>query len=227
MPPGRQRNGRRLLIVAAVVVVLAVFGTWLVAFSSVFGVGTVQVRGARLLSVAQVRSAAGISDGTPLVRIDTADVTRRVERLPDVASAEVRTSFPSTVVVSIIERRAVGFVRSHGHVVLVDRTGARYRSVGSAPDGLPRFMLASGAASAPARSAVASVAASMPASLLQRVDSIQAQDPNTITLVLRHGKIIRWGSATRNVEKARILPTLLRRAASQVDITDPDQPFTR
>jgi cell division protein FtsQ len=223
--PTRKRRG--LLIAALVVVVLAAFGTWLIAFSSAFGVGTVQVHGTHELTAAQVRTAADIADGTPLVRVDTADITRRVERLPDVASAQVSTSFPSTVSIEVVERQAVAYVRSHGQVMLVDRTGARYRSIGSTPAGLPRLVLASGAASAPSRAAVATVAASLPAVLRQRVASIQAQDPDAITLVLRGGTIVRWGSASRNAEKAQILPALLHRDATQIDITDPDLPVTR
>ena len=79
----------------------------------------------------------------------------------------------------------------------------------------------------PTRAAVAAVPQTLPAALRAQVRSIQALDPTSITLVLRHGRVVRWGSAERNADKARILPVLLQRKGSTIDVTDPDQPFTR
>jgi cell division protein FtsQ len=227
-PTAPRRDRRRLLLLAvAVTVLLAVVLTWVIAFSSIFGVRTVAVRGTHLLSVTQVRQAADLAGGTPLVRVDTADVTRRVEKLADVAGAQVSTSFPSTVTITITERQPVGYVRSHGHDVLIDRTGAHYRTVAKAPKDMPKFVLPTGGASAAASASVAMVATDLPASLRPKVRSIQALDPNAITLVLRQGQVIQWGNADRSADKARVLPTLLKHHVSQVDVTDPDQPFTR
>jgi cell division protein FtsQ len=223
-PPDRRR--RALLIVAAVVVA-AVLITWLVAFSPVLGVSTVQVRGMHVLTAAQVRAAANITDGTPLVRIDTTAITRRIERLAEVESAQVRTSFPSTVVITVDERTPVGYVRRGGRDVLVDRTGDQYRTVPSAPVGLPRFVVPDGTDSRTTGGAVATVAAALPAALLKKVASIEALDPRAISLVLRHGRVVAWGSAERSADKARILPALLAQPGTQFDVSDPDQPFSR
>ena len=60
------------------------------------------------------------------------------------------------------------------------------------------------------------------------VRSIEALDPNAITLVLTRGRVVAWGSADRSADKARVLPVLLeQKHARYVDLTDPDQPFTR
>jgi cell division protein FtsQ len=218
---------RRALLIMAAVVVAAVLITWLVAFSPVLGVGTVEVRGTHVLTAAQVRAAADISDGTPLVRLDTTAVTRRIERLAEVESAQVRTSFPSTVVITVEERTPVGYVRRGGRDVLVDRTGDQYRTVPAAPAGLPRFVVPAGTDSRTTGGAVATVAAALPAALLKKVASIEALDPRAISLVLRHGRVVAWGSAARSADKARILPTLLAQPGTQFDVSDPDQPFSR
>jgi cell division protein FtsQ len=225
-PPTRNRRRLIVLIVAGAVVVIVAL-SWLIAFSSVFGVGTVAVRGTRVLTAAQVRTAAHVTIGTPLVRLDTAEITRRVERLPDVASAQVSTSFPSTVDIVVTERRAVGYLRTGHGGVLVDRTGVEYRTVTTGPKTMPEFVVAGGARPGPTRAAVAAVSQSLPAALRAKVRSIQALDATSITLVLRHGRIVRWGNAQRNDDKARILPVLLQRKGTQIDVTDPDQPFTR
>jgi cell division protein FtsQ len=225
-PPRRDRR-RTVFVVIAVTVVLAVVGTWLVAFSSVFGVRNVDVRGVHVLTADQVRAAADIKDGTPLVRLDTSAITKRVEQLPDVESAQVSTSFPSTVVIMVEERVAVGFVQRGGKVWLVDHTGALYRTVPNRPAGLPHFVLPTGAAQQSTAAAVAAVASALPRALEHEVRSIQALDPSAITLVLTRQRQVRWGSADRTAEKAAVLPALLRRPVTYVDLTDPDQPFTR
>jgi cell division protein FtsQ len=181
-----------------------------------------------VLTAAQVESAAGVARGTPLVRIDSAAVAARVERLPEVARAEVGTSFPNTLVVRVTERQPVGYVERGGTAVLVDRTGRQYRSLTKAPAGLPRFVVPAGTDSTTTGGAVATVAAALPAPLLHQVRSVEALDPAAITLVLTRGRVVAWGSATRNADKARVLPVLLgRKHADHVDVTDPDQPFTR
>jgi cell division protein FtsQ len=226
--PRPDRRRRTLLIVVAATVLVAVGITWLVAFSSVLGVRSISVRGLHVLTAAQVRAAADVADGTPLVRIDTAAVTRRVEKLPAVASAQVSTSFPSTLVISVTERQPVGFVHLGQGDVLVDRTGDQYRTVPQAPAGLPRFVVPADADSRTTGGAVATVAAALPADLRTKVRSIEALDANAITLVLTRGRVVAWGSAARSAEKARVLPVLLeQKHAKHVDVTNPDQPFTR
>ncbi|MDT4912278.1 MAG: cell division protein FtsQ [Pseudonocardiales bacterium] len=222
--PSRRRTG---FVVVAATVIVAVVITWLVAFSSVFGVRSVQVRGAHLLTAAEVRGAAQLDRGTPLVRVDTVAVGRRVEKLAEVASAQVSTSFPSTVVITITERQPVGYVQTSRRDVLVDRTGAQYRTVAAAPSGLPRFAVPVGASARSTARAVAAVAAALPGAVRSEVRSIEALSPSSITLVLSRGRVVQWGSATRTADKARLLPVLLKRGSSQIDLTDPDQPFTR
>jgi cell division protein FtsQ len=219
---------RRTLIVAALgVVLVAAILVWLVAFSSVFGVKTVTVHGNHSLTADQIRAAAKITDGTPLVRLDKAGAAHRVEAMPDVASAEISTSFPSTVVITVTERVAIGYVKTGSRFALVDKTGDQFRTAARAPKDLPLFVVPSGADSRTTGGAVATVAAALPASIRVKVNSIQAMDPQAITLLLTDQRVVQWGSADRSVDKARILPTLLEQPGTQFDVTDPDQPFAR
>lgn len=226
-PSGPWRPSRRAVLIAvAVAVVVAVLATWLIAFSSVFGVRDVEVRGTHTLTAAQVRAAADISHGTPLVRLDTAAVTRRVEQLADVESAEVSTSFPSTVVITVVERVPVGYVVVNGKTMLVDRTGDQYHQVAAAPSGLPRFVVPVGSSARTTGGAVAVVAGALSPSLRAQVLSVQALDPGAITLVLTQGRLVQWGSAARSADKARVLPVLLQQGAARIDVSNPDQPYT-
>ena len=225
--PARRRL--RLLIAGGLAVVLLAVVVWVVAFSPVFGVRSVTVRGLHDLTAVQVEAAARVPDGTALLRLDTAAITRRVEALPDVASAQVSTSFPSTVTVTITERTPVGYLRSGGRVLLVDRTGFAYHAVAKAPSTLPKLVVPTGAASRSARAAVARVGAALPTSLRPDVQSIDALDPSAITLVLTKGRMAQWGSDSQDVEKGRILPVLLAHARydTQFNVVDPQRPFSR
>jgi len=219
---------RKLILGTIAVVLVAAVGVWLVAFSSVFGVGDVVVHGEHQLSAQEVRSVADIADGTPLVRLDTDAVRARVAGLPDVAAVTVTTSFPSTVTITITERVALGVVSdASGGFMLVDRTGDQYRHVDRRPKHLPLFVVPSGTDARTTGGAVATVAAALPARIRARISSIQALDPQAITLLMHNGRVVRWGSAARSDDKARILPALLRQHGAQLDVTDPDQPFLR
>lgn len=226
-PPPARRRSRRAFIALGAVTVLAVGGTWAVAFSPLLGVGTVRVDGVHVVSAAQVRTAADIVENTPLVRLDTAGVLRRVEALPGIASAKVDTHFPSTVVITVRERTPVGYVRTSRGARLVDRTGRQYRTVTAVPARLPRFVVPSGVSATTTGGAVATVASALPASVLRRVDSVQALDPQSITLLMHSGRIVHWGDASRSAAKARVLAALLTRSSQVIDVSNPDIPFTR
>lgn len=231
-PAGRRR--RRVALCVALAVVVAVFATWLVAFSPVFGVGSVVIHGERTVRASTVTHAAKIDYGQPIVRVDTAAIVERVEGLAQVASARVDTSFPSTIVITITERIPVGYVMVAGRPMLIDRTGKQYLSVDTAPN-LPRLVIAGGSRRGATGKAVATVAAALPADLRVRTKSIDAFDPDSITLVLDGAPagngdvLVRWGSAARSSDKAKIVDVLRQRKKprpGQIDVTDPDRPFT-
>lgn len=216
-----------LLIGAVVLVVVALVVTWLLLFAPVFAAKHVQVAGVPVGQRAAVVAAARVDSSTPLLRLDTAAIEHRVETLPGVASAQVRTSFPSTVTITVTPRVAVGYVEQNGTYVLVDRTGRRFETTATKPAALPLFGLPEGSSSTAAGAGVALVARSLPADLLPKVASIQALDPTAITVLLRDGRVIHWGSAADSPAKAAVLPALLTQPGRVYDVSDPDQVFVR
>lgn len=228
--PAAGRTRRRIALTAAGVVVFAVFAVWLVAFSPVFGVGSVEVHGTRTITAAAVEKAARVDMGQPTVRVDTDAIERRVERLPQVATATVSTSFPSTVVVDVTERVPVGYVTVAGRRLLVDRTGNRYLGVSSTPS-LPKLVIPDGDTKISAGSALATVATALSPDLREHTTSVEALDPSAITLVLEargdDTVVVQWGSAARSRDKAAVVEVLrTRKGVERIDVSDPDQPFT-
>jgi cell division protein FtsQ len=224
----RRWPGRTVAWIAAAVALVCLLAAWLVAFSPVLGVRTVTVRGTHLLSADAVRAAAAVHRGSPLIRLDTAAVAHRVEHLPEVGAVSVRVSYPGTVVITVAERVAVGYLpATGGRFVLVDRGGAQFRTVAARPAGLPLFDVPSGSQAVGTGRAVADVAAALSPTIRHRLASIQALDPGSVTLVLTDGRVVRWGSDDRNADKARVLAALLTQPGTQFDISDPDLPVAR
>jgi cell division protein FtsQ len=222
-----RRSHRRLIIGAVIAAVLAGFAIWLVGFSSVFGVHTVVVTGEHRLTEQRVLAAAKVTSGTPLLQLDTAAIRARVEALPDIASATVTTSFPSTVRIAVTERIPVGVVKRGARYALVDRTGDQFRTIKTRPERLPLLVVPRGTDARTTGGAVATVAAALPTRLLARIESIQALDPRAITLVLHDGRVVQWGDAERSGLKATVLLALVSRPGTQIDVSDPEQPVTR
>jgi cell division protein FtsQ len=220
--------GRRAsLILGAAMGVAVILVVWLVAFSPVLGADTVRVTGVHLLTADQVREAAGIGAGEPLVRIDTGAVAHRVEALREVASARVRLSYPNTVTIEVTERVPIGYVGSGSGFALVDSGGVQFRSVSRPPARLPLFSVPSGSAAPAAAQAEAIVAEALPRSLRGKVASIQAFDATAITVVLTDHRIVHWGSADDSARKAQLLAAVITRPGTVFDVSDPTQVVVR
>ncbi|SDJ14823.1 cell division protein FtsQ [Frankineae bacterium MT45] len=218
-------TGRRLAWLGGAAVLVAVL-VWVLAFSSLLGAKHIQVNGTSVLTKQAVTTAAGIGTGAPLLRLDTEAVARRIEQLPDVASATVNTRLPGTVTITVREREPVGFVVSGDGFMLVDKTGRQFRAVTAAPAGLPKFVIPSAPSNAqPGADAtgqgVASVAAALSTKIRSQLTSINSQNPSSITLQLTDGRWVRWGSAELNAQKAALLPALLQQSGTVFDVSDP------
>ena len=68
---------------------------------------------------------------------------------------------------------------------------------------------------------------SLPASVASRVAMIDVATVDQISLVLRNGRRVEWGSAEDSAQKAEVLAVLLRRPGQVIDVTVPGRPTTR
>src|SRR5688572_2065637 len=121
IPRPRSRRRRSLRLAGAVLLLAAAL--WFLWAGPLLAVGTVQVDGAGTLSAEEVRTAAGIEPGIPLLRVDVEAVEARVARLPQIASVEVTRGWPRSVVITVVERVPVAVVGEAGSRSLVDADG--------------------------------------------------------------------------------------------------------
>jgi len=122
----RRDAGRRRLrrVTVALSIVALVMAAAVATRTPLLDVDHVTVRGTDRTSVEDVRRAAGVDRGEPLLGVDAGAVARRVERLPWVASARVERAWPSTLEVQVTERVPVAVVQvTEARAAVVDAEG--------------------------------------------------------------------------------------------------------
>ncbi|HEX5494608.1 MAG TPA: FtsQ-type POTRA domain-containing protein, partial [Mycobacteriales bacterium] len=212
----------RPLAVLVVSALLCAFVAWAIWFSGLLAVRRVDVVGSPSDPTADRVAAAGRRAlGRPLARVDTAALRRLLEAIPGVASARVRRSWPSTLSLVVTERQALATVSRNGSVWLLDRQGVRFRRVSRAPGGLPRLEPTSSNPNDPATRASLAAVRALPDALRARVRSVSAPTPESVRLVLRDGRTVRWGGADHSGEKARVLQALLHQPGTVYDVSAP------
>lgn len=228
--PARPRSRRRRSLRLAGAALLLVAALWFLWAGPVLAVGTVQVDGAGTLSTEEVRTAAGIDVGTPILRVDVEDVEARVAQLPQIASVEVSRGWPRTVVITVVERVPVAVVGSAGRRSLVDRDGVLFDTItGDAPHGVVPLDVADPGPGDPATRAALEALTALPGGMRDEIREAAVAGPEDITLTLADGTLVRWGGPAESATKAAALTALLDRMedgdlepAEIIDVSTPD-----
>jgi cell division protein FtsQ len=225
--PGGPWRAAFFALTAAAILAAAV---WALLGSSLLVARSVRVTGAPAAQRAEVLRAAGIAPGTPLIRINTAAVARRVEQITQIQSAQVSRDWPDSVVIAVRERTPALAVPSGGGFALIDRFGVVIGHVARRPPAVT--LLASAPADlaslrgSPAIQAAATVLRQLPPSIRRQVRAVAAPSANAVTLDLQRGITVLWGGTDRPAAKAAELTILMRTKASFYNLADPDTAVT-
>ncbi|MFI8187958.1 cell division protein FtsQ/DivIB [Streptomyces sp. NPDC085946] len=241
-PPlvGRLRRLRpRTVVASAVALVLAGAGTlWLLYASSWLRVERVSVSGTRVLTSAQVRETADVPVGDPLASVDTEGIETRLRReLPRIDEVDVVRSWPDQIDLKVTERTPVLLVEKGGKFVEVDDKGVRFATVSEAPKGVPGLELSVTRSSSAAASLrrfgedrlvreAVRVARAVPAAVARETRTVKVRSYDDISLRLRDGRTVDWGSGEKGAAKARTLTALMKAApgARHFDVSVPTAP---
>jgi len=228
-PPRPARTWWPWLIVG--LAALALIGTvvWALLGSSLFDARSVQVVGARELPVDEVRAAAGVVLGTPMLRLDAEGIEARVAAVPRVASVRVRRALDGTVWIELTERTPVAVVRRGDGAHLVDATGMDYAAVPVGPPGLPELRVARVGPRDAATVAALTVLTGLPEPLRAQVLVVAAKSPADVVLRLDkgrgdYGREVRWGGVEQSDRKAAVLGPLLTQPGKIYDVSSPTLP---
>lgn len=222
------RGHRRRVLVAVLVLVTVGTVVWALLASSLLAVGEVRVSGTVGLTAGEVRVAAAVRPGTPLLRLDTAAVERRVQGLRRVSGAEVSRSLNGTVEVAVTERIPVAVLPAPDGVHLVDATAIDFATEPDLPPGLPELRVAKATSGEPATEptveAAIEVLTGRSHPLRAQVRAMTASSPVDVTLLLADGREVRWGAPDQGERKAAVLGALLTQPGEVYDVTSPDLP---
>ncbi len=224
------RRPWRVVFFALALAGLLAAATWALFGSRLFAVRSVLVTGIHLVPQSQVLDAAGIQLGTPLIRVNTAEVAARVETITQVLSAQVTRSWPDRVVIAVRERTpAVAVPGPGGGFDLVDPHGVVVQWVASQPFGLPIYQTVSATSlrGSPDVAVAAAVLAELPSSLRVTVLSVAVPSPDRVTLGLTGGVTVLWGGTDRAGAKAEELSILMRTHARYYDVSAPGTALTK
>ena len=224
--PTRGTEIRRRWVALLSVVTLLALG-YLLFFSSLLSVKTVEVDGAKTVSADQIRAAAKVPAGEPMLRMDVDAIRDRVAEMPGLATVDVSRSWPTTLDITVTERTAIAFFDSGpggDGVHLVDPSGVVFKTVKTRPDGLPELKLPKVSVDDPVTRAVTAVLGVLPQQLLKQVKTTTAQTPASVEFTLADGKTVRWGNAEDTDRKAKVLAALLTQQGKVYDVSAPELP---
>lgn len=225
---GRRRSVRRVALGVLVVGLLGALA-WLVLLSPYLTARGVEVAGAGMAGEARVARAAEVPRGTPLARVDTDLLQRRVEAIPAVRHAEISRSWPHTLHVEVTPRTPVAVVERGEGLQALDAEGVVFGRYGTRPAGLPLVQPGQGVG----REAVveaAGVVDALPADVAGRTRTVEVGSVDEITLVLASGRRVVWGSAEQSGTKAEVLAVMLPqlpRGVDEIDVSVPGRLTTR
>jgi cell division protein FtsQ len=207
-----------------------------------FVVRSIAITGTHLVTQEQVRAAADVPLGTPLLRVDATAVESRVAAIRQVASVTVTKDWPDHLVIAVTERvPAVAVEMSGGGYDLVDPAGVIVRWAKTKPAALPVFLTALTGGQLRGDPGVAATAAVLRelrpwlASSVAKVGvaqeltgvGTQVRESEVVTLYLRDHRTVRWGGTDRAALKNREVAILLRQPARYIDVSAPGVAVTK
>ena len=227
----RRRKFKRIALAVLIVTLLGVV-VWLIWFSSVLAVRSVEVEGLTTLKEARVLQVAQVPEGEPLARVDLARIETQVAALERVSEVKVSRSWPRTISIDVIERKAIVWSSVNGRIRGIDRSGIDFRSYGKAPADLIEATITVNDAdqrldTTQSVAAVADLISTKDPDLRKQVQSIHAASKDSIEIDLTKGRTIAWGSHAKGGRKLEVLRSLLGIKAARYDVSAPDQPTTR
>ena len=119
----RKRKAKRLALLAGLALVVACAGIALV-LAVFFKIGTIQVKGDKAYSNAQVIKGSGIEIGSNLFLVDEEKVNEKITTaLPYINSVTVEMDLPDTIIIDVTATREVAALPYKKGFILVDENG--------------------------------------------------------------------------------------------------------
>ncbi|MCX4798009.1 FtsQ-type POTRA domain-containing protein [Streptomyces sp. NBC_01242] len=234
-PEGRRRPSRgQLIVIGALVLLLGSGAVWALYGSSWLRAEQVRITGLDVLTPAEVKAAAAVPIGAPLISVDTDAIADRLRRkLPRIDSVDVVRSWPHGIGLEVTERQPVLLMKKGTKFTEVDAKGVRFATVDKSPGQVPLLELAPGRSASLRRFGSARlvreavrVAGGLPVGVAKDTQVVRVTSYDSISLELTRGRTVIWGSGKDGPAKAKVLTALMKAApkAGHFDVSAPTAP---
>jgi cell division protein FtsQ len=215
----------RSIIGAIVALVLFVLATM---FTPILAVNKISITGSDKVPEKKIQAALQDYIGKPLPMISSQSVADDLARFKLIESVSVVSQPPHELRVKIVERTAISVVVEDGVGFLYDPSGVRL-GVANGSEKLPTIIITGDPKTLKNYTQAIDVLLSLPASLLEKVELIQARTRDNVSMRLRGNakQTVIWGDSTQSALKSRVLKVLLFRTPARIPATfDVSSPLT-
>ena len=199
------------LVVLGIVVGLAVY------LLPVFRVNNIEITGNEHSTEEQVEEAAGVPQGSNLLRVNAHETALKVSDLPWVDKATVGRSLPNTLVIELEERVVAAFVDAEDGPHLIDTKGREF-IIDQPP---AEAVEITGEWTSVTLSDPVEVLSAIPTELRTRIARLDVVEPFVMRVHMDDGRTITWGANEDNKNKARALATVLQMEGDNWNISNP------
>lgn len=218
----------RRALVGSVTITLFIGATYLLAWSPVFEVSAITIKGSpKEVATQVIVSASDISVGDKLARIEPRSIKNRLAELNWIESADLSRNWISgEITIAIKPRIAVGLYKGRA----LDSSGEIFDLPGKAPSTLPVVT----AASTELGLEAIELFRALPLSIRENLISISASNQSSIWSVeMRENRrlLVQWGSLDQLPLKVRVYNALLElpenQSAKKIDLSAPHAPIVK
>jgi cell division protein FtsQ len=215
----------RSILGAIIALVLFVLSTM---FTPILAVNKISITGLEKVPEKQIQAALKDYIGQPLPMISSQSVAADLAKFKLIESVSVVSQPPHELRVKVVERTAISIVVEDGVGFLYDPSGIRL-GVAKGSEKLPTIIISGDPKTSKNYTQAIDVLLSLPSSLLEKVELIQARTRDNVTMRLRGNakQTIIWGDSTQSALKSRVLKVLLFRTPARIPATfDVSSPLT-
>lgn len=198
----------------------------------VLAVEKITISGTDRIKEESVQKALKSQIGKPLPTVNSAEIASLLEKFPLIESFAIVSLPPHGLKIQITERQPIVIIESGGVKYLYDPAGVRVGKATS-KDKYPEMAIAGLPENSKNFAAAIDVLMALPASLLERLASIDAKSKDDVTMRLRgySGQRIIWGDGSNSVLKSKVLAALIKNQKKNdmvtFDVSSPNAPAVR
>ena len=198
-------------------------------FTPILAVNKITVVGENKVPESKIQDALKGYIGKPLPMISSQSVANDLAKFKLIESIAVVSQPPHELKVKIVERTPISLVVEGGVAFLYDPSGIRL-GVANGSEKLPTIIITGDPKTSKNYTQAIDVLLALPASLLEKVEYIQAKTRDNVTMRLRgnYKQTIIWGDSSQSALKSRVLKVLLFKTPARIpatfDVSSPETP---